>query len=483
MLEALTHPVDVVTWRWLLQVVLLSLGLTLACALAFRRDALSRRSLGVIAVWALVLVPVMLLIYKPRYQIGLIDPPSLPALAGVPLVMLLLWLAVAFASCAALVAQLIRTTRALGSAPPVLNGSVTVLCEELSARLATKVPRLITGERCCASSVGRPTLVVPDNFIEWPEDAQRSVVAHELVHLQRQDDRAMIGLQFVLRCYPFCPWLVALYQRFVTALEEACDERAAELVGCRATYLEGLAEAALREGGRDYRDHTAMVATLIDAKHKSAFMRRLARLLGKQQFFEVQSGALAAGLGLGLLVLGASTTFEIVAVEGVDRRLSAGIVLPRPSSRSRVSLPLPATHEVRVIPRFPAGMPRRVEQTTPAIIYPGRALNDHVEGEVLVEYGIANDGSTAAVRVIESSHPRYFDSAAIRAVQQTVYAPRHNVGFSGVTAARHKGSLLAVRNSRRNHATANRPKAQKLFLFRLHEQNAMKNASHEAQRN
>ena len=83
MIEALLAPSELLTWRWLLQTLLLSLGLTAACAFAFNRDALSRRSLGVAAAWLLALVPVVLLVWQPRYQIGLVNPPDLPE-ASIP---------------------------------------------------------------------------------------------------------------------------------------------------------------------------------------------------------------------------------------------------------------------------------------------------------------------------------------------------------------------------------------------------------------
>ena len=347
-----------------------------------------------------------------------------------------------------------------------------------SEQLRIVPPSIVRGDQCSASSIGRKLIVVPEAFGAWPETAQRSVIAHELVHLRRCDDRFMVALQLIARCYPFCPWLHLLYQRFVFAIEEACDERAAELIGSRALYLEGLAEAALRDGGGDYvrgeyvrnegarlQTHQAPAATLINAHHPSSFIRRLHRLLEKQKFFEVQSGALAAGTGIGLVVLAACTTFEFVDLP--ERyRMSVVSVEPRVVAKTpkRVAA---IEHEVRVISKLPEHMKSRDERLTPAVIYPGRALLENIEGEVLIEFGIAADGTTVQPSVVRSTHPKYLDRAAIRAVEQTVYRTDYKnykeTGFSGVAVAQRlarTGELLAVRSTRSD-------KAQKLFLFRL----------------
>ena len=106
----------------------------------------------------------------------------------------------------------------------------------------------------------------------------------------------------------------------------------------------------------------------------------------------------------------------------------------------------------------------RAERITPAIVYPGHALMDGIEGQVLVEFSIARDGSTVLPRVIRSTHPTYFDSTAKRAVQQTVYAPNYGTGFSGVTAA--------YRDQRPSERVAT-PRVQKLFVFDLGKGQAM----------
>ncbi len=472
MTELLLTPVEAVSLRWLVQIVLLSLGLTLASRLAFRGDSQSLRSLGVAAMWLLLSVPIVLLVWQPRYQIGVVNPPALPELSGIPSLFVIAWLLVATIGCIGLLVRVIQSSIQLAGLRSFSDSACDSINQRLCERLEIRPPRMVVGERCCASSIGRATLVVPADFATWPLSARQSVIAHELVHLKRRDDRFIVGLQFLARCYLFCPWLYTLYSRFMVALEEACDERAAELVGSRQGYLEGLAEAALREGGTDY-DRTDLhkaqsldaianepVASLIDAGKKHSFMQRLARLIGRQRFFEVQSGALVAGMAIGLLALAAFTTFEFVPAQQRYLFTTINVASSRAVEGAQPEIARPA---VRSVARFPARANQQKERYSPSVIYPGHALIDGIEGDVLVEYSIAADGSTVRPRVLESTHPDYLNRAAVRAVEQTVYYTDHNRGISGVTTARENlraGELLAVHGNRTN-------KAQKLFLFRL----------------
>lgn len=467
----LLTPVDAVSLRWILQIVLLSLGLTLACRIGFRGDSQSLRSLGVWAMWLLAVVPIVLFVWQPRYQIGVANPPVLPELSGLPGLLVVVWLVVALLSCIALLVRVVRTSRQLARSEPFADRACETMSQRLCERLDIKPPRMVLGPRCCASSIGRATLVVPADFASWPLTAKQSVIAHELVHLKRCDDRFMVGLQTLARCYLFCPWLHVLYTKFVAALEEACDERAAELVGSRTRYLEGLAEAALRDGGIDYeRAELAKtesaesvdepVAALIDAGHKHSFMQRLARLIEQQHFFEVQSGALVAGMAIGLFLFVAVTTFELVPVQ---KRYALNTINLASGQSVKFERPEAARPAVRTVARFPSRISQQTERFSPSVIYPGHALIDGIEGDVLVEFSIAADGSTVRPQVIESTHPNYLNRAAVRAVEQTVYHADHNRGISGVTTAREAlraGELLAVHGNRSN-------KAQKLFLFRL----------------
>ncbi len=71
-------------------------------------------------------------------------------------------------------------------------------------------------------------------------------------------------------------------------------------------------------------------------------------------------------------------------------------------------------------PKAPAGAPRTVEAPKPE--YPLEAQRQRAEGTVKVRYGIAPDGSTRDLRVMQSAHP-LLDQAAIDAVSRWRHEP------------------------------------------------------------
>lgn len=56
-------------------------------------------------------------------------------------------------------------------------------------------------------------------------------------------------------------------------------------------------------------------------------------------------------------------------------------------------------------------------------VYPGRALQRHIEGWVIVGFVIKADGTTDEIEVLNSSIDNYFDDAAIEATRTRTYKP------------------------------------------------------------
>jgi periplasmic protein TonB len=55
--------------------------------------------------------------------------------------------------------------------------------------------------------------------------------------------------------------------------------------------------------------------------------------------------------------------------------------------------------------------------------YPISAATKGIEGYVTLEYTVGKDGSTRAIRIIDSNPPRIFDKSAINAVTKYKYQP------------------------------------------------------------
>jgi protein TonB len=83
-------------------------------------------------------------------------------------------------------------------------------------------------------------VLLPENVTSHPEEIQRAVLAHELLHVKRRDWIWVIGeevLRSVLWFHPGIWWLVG---RVRLAREEVVDELTVCVTGRRRTYLEAL---------------------------------------------------------------------------------------------------------------------------------------------------------------------------------------------------------------------------------------------------
>jgi beta-lactamase regulating signal transducer with metallopeptidase domain len=70
----------------------------------------------------------------------------------------------------------------------------------------------------------RPVLVLPVDFMEWPEDRRGSVVRHELAHIMRRDWLAHFAAQVTCALYWFNPLVWMLARRAAAEAEHACDD-------------------------------------------------------------------------------------------------------------------------------------------------------------------------------------------------------------------------------------------------------------------
>lgn len=99
--------------------------------------------------------------------------------------------------------------------------------------------------------------------------------------------------------------------------------------------------------------------------------------------------------------------------------------LAPPSVTPSAPAPAPAS---TVAPALPTqSPPRLVQRGTPH--YPLEALRNQQEGTVLMRVSIAPDGSVTDVRILETSHSRILDRAAVEAVQRWKFAPAMRDGL------------------------------------------------------
>jgi len=74
-----------------------------------------------------------------------------------------------------------------------------------------------------------PTILVPDDWDDWPDATQRACLLHELAHLERRDDLTKLGAELTRALFWFHPAVVWLLARLDREAELACDDVAVSL--------------------------------------------------------------------------------------------------------------------------------------------------------------------------------------------------------------------------------------------------------------
>ena len=402
--------------RWIVQLVLCSALLSAFAFVAFRSNPVTRRAYALIAGLVLAGLPFALALTSDWHWTAPFEVLTLVSLAGsVPIPV---WLIVAWAAGAAVLNlralfRLLDTRRALAALPKVDDPRIAAEAAVVARRLAFDRPyQLHFGPNACSSTLGGDRIVLRADAKDWAPGAVRAVLAHEFVHLARRDDLWLFVLGLVLNWYWFAPWVSLLRQQYAGAMEQSCDDRAAEMLPSCADYLDGVLCAARAE------QEPAIVAGLAG----TGVVLRFQRFLGSRER-QLDIGGVYWGLvgGLGVALLFTSVEFE--AREAAPVASLAG----HAGLRTLTLEPKLAAPEVS---ERALGGDRAVRHA-PAAIYPGRAINDGIEGHVVVEYTVSRDGRVVRPEVVDSEPPGVFDEVALRAVERREYVPNHELADAG----------------------------------------------------
>jgi len=159
----------------------------------------------------------------------------------------LAWMAGAALLLARLATHTLLAAGLVRRATPVRPGRVATMLRELgrpSGRVVlsdeTVVP-LVAGLR-------RPTVVLPCGAVAWPSELLRSVLAHEMAHVERRDYAMHLVTRIGVALYWPNPlvWLGA--RRMAAERERSCDDRALE-VNAPQAYASHLVEVAVLLSG------------------------------------------------------------------------------------------------------------------------------------------------------------------------------------------------------------------------------------------
>jgi beta-lactamase regulating signal transducer with metallopeptidase domain len=206
-------------------------------------------------------------------------------------------------------------------------------CVELSQaelNYAHRIEVRETQQLQTAAVVGwrRPVLLLSMNWKQWSHDQLRSVIAHEVAHIARDDyfTNLLAQLGLVLHFYhPLVHWLV---RRMRLEQELAADAMAAKLVGGANVYLKAIGELALTQSKE-------RVAWPVQAflPTRGTFLRRIEMLRGMGTISDRvpgvwRLGSLGVLVGVMLLAVGLRPSFQALPGSVAPEVLVAGEPVP-----------------------------------------------------------------------------------------------------------------------------------------------------------
>jgi TonB family protein len=245
--------------------------------------------------------------------------------------------------------------------PPIAGGG-----PEVRATASLAEPVLV--------GFARPVLLLPHGIAERLSPAQLgAVVAHELAHWRRRDNLTAAVHMLVEAVFWFHPLVWWVGARLVEERERACDE-------------------AVVRGGHDGRTYAEGILNVCE-HYVASTLQCAAGVTGadlKRRVVEIARSRVMSELPIQKRIL--LGTFALVT-------LLTPIVFGM-AQGDRDLIPL-----VRINPNYPAG-----------------ALAAKLEGEVNLEFTIAENGAVKDIFVVESTAPE-FEAPAITALQRWRYKP------------------------------------------------------------
>lgn len=256
---------------------------------------------------------------------------------------------------------------------------------ELEAELGV-TPRYIVQPANCGPwtfGIFRPTIALPSTFGGLASPVQRSVLCHELLHVQRRDVVAAFAEELMVTALWFHPWAWLLRARIRVAREQAVDARAVTMLGSRSDYVKCLVDMS----GHDLAPHLSQSAAgmlrprelraRIDALLEGTHMSSRRAAVGAALLLSVMAGTGLLAAGIFPLRVGGN-------LETVVHAPGQHVNLDRVFSRAQS--PVPASGARRQISMTPAE-------------YPREALARGIRGQVTVDITVspAGDVTTASV--------------------------------------------------------------------------------------
>ena len=391
--------------RWAVQLTLSVLLLSALAIGAFRDNPATRRGFLLLCGALFLALPFLVAFTSTWYWEVPYDGVAL-SLAGtwsVPAMLVFAWIAIALVRNAITLFSVWRTRRALRALPVCRDQRLEDVVASLRARMDFERRVVLhRGPMNGSSSLAGYRVVLSDHVITGDRSTAEAVIAHELVHLRRRDDLALVALTLVLDWYWFIPWRRTLRDGFVSAMEQSCDDLAADLFDRPTDYLDEVFKVA-----RTTPDPYLFAAALGGGDLVARFRR-----FGASRPRDFEVGRMYWGVVPALAFAWLITSVELVTPRAAFAWPAADVRFETRPVEAGITYPVVAETII-------AGERRVEERAEP--IYPGLALRRGIEGSVVVEYRVAADGRVVRPRVVTAQPAGIFEAATLRALSRRVY--------------------------------------------------------------
>jgi beta-lactamase regulating signal transducer with metallopeptidase domain len=194
------------------------------------------------------------------------------------------------------------------SSRPLQQSKIAELIDVMRAEMGclSKIEVRECREVTTAAVVGwrKPVLLISENWKSWSNEQLRSVVAHEVAHISRDDYIATLIAQFGLVLHFYHPLVHWLVNQMRLEQELAADTLAAQVVGGPQIYLKAIGELALSQPKEQvsWPVHTFLPT-------RKTFLRRIEMLRDMTKTSDrvpsaLRIGSLAMLAGVGLAAVG-----------------------------------------------------------------------------------------------------------------------------------------------------------------------------------
>jgi beta-lactamase regulating signal transducer with metallopeptidase domain len=183
-----------------------------------------------------------------------------------------------------------------------------------------------------AATVGwrRPVVLLSESWRSWTEVQLRSILAHEIAHIQRGDFLATVLAQLGLLLHFYHPLIHWLANRLRLEQELAADALAAQIVGGSRVYLDAIGELALKHSSEPvgWPAHSFLPT-------RRTFLRRIEMLRDLKLLSGGGSGIMRWATTIGMVTV----TVIVIGLRPPGTSPAAGNVLAQVPAKPAVSAP------------------------------------------------------------------------------------------------------------------------------------------------